>query len=335
MPSGIAFPDKRPYRLRRNDGSIITMSTTYPQPGESPVILTQDLVRTYGSGKNAYEAVSSINFHVNRGEVYGLLGTNGAGKTSTLEVIEGLVSASSGAVQVFGKDPFKQRQQVRPEMGIMLQSGGLPSQLTVWETITMWQGTCSHPRDPVVVLKEVDLLHRKDVRVGVLSGGEQRRLDLGCALVGDPTLLFLDEPTTGLDPESRRNVWKLLVQLKERGVTMILTTHYLEEAEMLCDRIAIMHAGTFAREGTLSELVATVSAEISFESQLAPPQLIGTTVASEGDEHTIYTDELQADTLQILEWARENSVELKHFAAHPATLEQLFLQIAGSTPVDA
>ncbi len=331
----MAFADKRPYLSLRWHGSIGAMSNSHPRPGETPVIRAHDLVRTYGSGKKAYEAVRGLSFQVNHGEVYGLLGTNGAGKTSTLEVIEGLVAASSGTVEVFGKDPYKQRSQVRPEMGIMLQSGGLPSQLTVWETITMWQGTCSHPRDPIVVLKEVDLLHRKDVRVGVLSGGEQRRLDLGCALVGDPTLLFLDEPTTGLDPESRRNVWKLLVQLKERGVTMILTTHYLEEAEMLCDRIAIMHKGSFAREGTLSELVSTVSAEISFASQLAPPQLTGTTVTSEGDAHTVFTEHLQEDTLRILEWARENSVELQGFAARPATLEQLFLQIAGSTPVEA
>lgn len=331
----MVFTDKRPYLSFRWHGSIGTMSKTHPLPGDSPVIRARDLVRTYGSGKKAYEAVRGLSFHVNHGEVYGLLGTNGAGKTSTLEVIEGLVAASSGKVAVFGKDPYKQRQQVRPEMGIMLQSGGLPSQLTVWETITMWRGTCSHPLDPIVVLKEVDLLHRKDVRVGVLSGGEQRRLDLGCALVGDPTLLFLDEPTTGLDPESRRNVWKLLAQLKERGVTMILTTHYLEEAEMLCDRIAIMHQGSFAREGTLSELVSTVSAEISFESQLAPPQLKGTTLTSEGDSHTIFTEHLQEDTLRILEWAKENSVKLEGFAARPATLEQLFLQIAGSTPVDA
>lgn len=209
----------------------------------SPVITATDLNRHYPSGRTSFVAVDNVSFHVERGEVFGLLGTNGAGKTSTLEILEGLAPADGGEVRVLGLDPVTDRQALRPQLGIMLQSGGLPAALTVAETMRMWAGTCSTLRDIDEVLVDVDLTHRADVKVGALSGGEQRRPDLACALVGDPRVIFLDEPTTGLDPESRRNVWGLLEGLKERGATMVLTTHYLEEAERLCDRIAIMHEG--------------------------------------------------------------------------------------------
>ena len=293
------------------------------------VLQVSDLTRSYGQGTKAFWAVKGLNFRVFRGDVFGLLGTNGAGKTSTLEILEGLAPATSGKVKVFGRDPFDDRALIRPRMGIMLQSGGLPSQLTVEETIKMWQGTCSNPRDPEEILADVELLHRLDVRVGALSGGEQRRLDLGCALLGNPELLFLDEPTTGLDPESRRNVWDLLLRLKKQGVTMVLTTHYLEEAETLCDRIAIMNEGTVAREGTLSELVNSVSAEITVSSVHTPPRLPGTTITTEQKRHIIYTKQLPQDALAVLEWARKNQLELEHFSARPASLEKVFLSIAG------
>ena len=293
------------------------------------VLQVSDLTRSYGQGTKAFCAAQGRNFRAFRGDVLGPLGTNGAGKTSTLEILEGLAPATSGKVKVFGRDPFDDRALIRPRMGIMLQSGGLPSQLTVEETIKMWQGTCSNPRDPEEILADVELLHRLDVRVGALSGGEQRRLDLGCALLGNPELLFLDEPTTGLDPESRRNVWDLLLRLKKQGVTMVLTTHYLEEAETLCDRIAIMNEGTVAREGTLSELVNSVSAEITVSSIHTPPRLPGTTITTEQKRHTIYTKQLPQDTLAVLEWARKNQLELEHFSARPASLEKVFMSIAG------
>ena len=292
------------------------------------VLQVRNLTRSYGKGKKEFQAVKGLDFRVSRGEVFGLLGTNGAGKTSTLEILEGLAPASSGEIKVFGRDPFVDKALIRPRMGIMLQSGGLPAQLTVRETIKMWQGTCSNPRDPEEILADVELLHRLDVRVGVLSGGEQRRLDLGCALLGNPELLFLDEPTTGLDPESRRNVWDLLLRLKEQGVTMVLTTHYLEETEVLCDRIAIMNEGAVAREGTLSELVNSVSAEITVSIARTPPRIPGTTVTTERGYHTISTQQLPRDALTILEWARENHLELERFSARPASLEKVFMSIA-------
>lgn len=293
----------------------------------TPAIDVTDLVRTYGD----YTAVKGLNFHVQRGEVFGLLGTNGAGKTSTLEVIEGLSAPSSGTVRISGLDPVADRAILRPELGIMLQSGGLPSQLTVAETMDMWHGTCTYPRAIKDVLADVDLLHRENVKVGALSGGEQRRLDLACALLGDPSILFLDEPTTGLDPESRRHTWQLLLDLKQRGVTMMLTTHYLEEAEFLCDRIAIMNAGEIAVEGTLAELVAREKSIISFVLrgvQVELPVLGGAEIIRDNHHVRIATTTLQQHTLEILTWAAETGIALEGFAAKPATLESVFMDIA-------
>ena len=307
-----------------------TLNTARQQT--TTVIEVADLSRIYGRGEKTYQAVRNCSFHVQRGEVFALLGTNGAGKTSTLEVMEGLAPPTGGQVRINGLDPVGDRDVLRPELGIMLQSGGLPSQLTVQETMTMWHGTCSHPRGIDEVLTDVDLTHRRDVKVGALSGGEQRRLDLACALLGDPSILFLDEPTTGLDPESRRQTWELLLALKKRGVTMILTTHYLEEAEFLADRIAIMDAGEIALEGTLRELVGRVRAEISFTTGHRHedlPQLTGAEVKRENNRVVISTAQLQDHTLRLLQWAADQGVELENFTARPATLESVFMSIAG------
>ena len=287
------------------------------------------LKRRYGD----FTAVDEISLTVAPGEVYSLLGTNGAGKSSTLEVMEGLARPSGGEVRVLGHDPAADRAQVRPHTGIMLQHGGLPQALTVAETMAMWAGTCSAPLPIDDVLRRVQLDHRRDVKVGSLSGGEQRRLDLACALVGNPSLLFLDEPTTGLDPESRRRVWELLRELNSAGVTMVLTTHYLEEAEYLCDRIAIMHRGRIDIEGTPAQLADTVPSEISFRLDRdlpALPELPGTATHRDGALVTVTTSHLQRDTLTVLRWADEHAVSLRDFAARPASLEQVFQRIAES-----
>lgn len=289
------------------------------------------LKRRYGD----FTAVDEISLTVAPGEVYGLLGTNGAGKTSTLEVMEGLARPSGGEVRVLGHDPAADRAQVRPHTGIMLQHGGLPQALTVAETMAMWAGTCSAPLPIDDVLRRVQLDHRRDVKVGSLSGGEQRRLDLACALVGNPSLLFLDEPTTGLDPESRRRVWELLRELNSAGVTMVLTTHYLEEAEYLCDHIAIMHRGRIDIEGTPAQLADTVPSEISFrldQDLPALPELPGTATHRDGALVTVTTSHLQRDTLAVLRWADEHAVSLRDFAARPASLEQVFQRIADGDP---
>ena len=292
------------------------------------VIRARGLRRTYGQGADAYEAVRGIDLDVAEGEVFALLGTNGAGKTSTFDLLEGLAVPSGGEVSVLGLDPVADRRRVRPHVGTMLQSGGLPAELTVAETLTMWRGTCTNPTTVDDVLERVRLTHRADVRVGSLSGGEQRRVDLACALLGQPRLLFLDEPTTGLDPESRRGTWQLLADLKASGVTMVLTTHYLDEAEALADRIAIMHRGEIVESGTLREIVAGQPSRISFDHPgLALPPLEGADVDARA-RVTVSTRDLQTHLLELLGWARAHHVHLGGLDARAASLESVFLDIA-------
>ncbi|MGK9274092.1 ABC transporter ATP-binding protein [Williamsia muralis] len=299
----------------------------------SNVITARGLRRTYGHGNDAFEAVKGIDLDVAEGEVFALLGTNGAGKTSTFDLLEGLSAPSAGDVEVFGLDPRKDRALVRPHMGIMLQSGGLPAELTIAETLAMWRGTCSNPTTAEVVLEQVNLTDRAHVRVGALSGGEKRRVDLACALVGQPRLLFLDEPTTGLDPESRRATWQLLADLKASGVTMVLTTHYLDEAEALADRIAIMHKGQIARRGTLRDIVDEHPARIVFDHPgLALPPLAGANVDARA-KVTVDTHNLQNHLSMVLAWAAAHGLHLNGLEARAATLESVFLDVAAD-PAD-
>ncbi len=292
------------------------------------VIRAEGLRRTYGSGRSAYEAVRGVDLEVGEGEVFALLGTNGAGKTSTLDVLEGLAAPTAGSVEVLGHDPRRERRKVRPHVGIMLQSGGLPAELTVLQTLQMWRGTCSNPTTTDAVLGQVDLQDRADVRVRALSGGEARRVDLACALLGQPRVLFLDEPTTGLDPENRRATWRLLADLKASGVTMVLTTHYLDEAESLADRIAILHDGEVARRGTLREIVQEHPATIAFDHPgVALPQLPGAEVDT-GSRVTVRTHDLQLHLAELLQWAAREHLELGGLDARAASLESVFLQIA-------
>ncbi|MEU4312756.1 ABC transporter ATP-binding protein [Nocardia sp. NPDC024068] len=316
------------------------MNTAKHQPPEirpagtsrpTDVITARGLRRVYGRGKDAFEAVGGIDLQVSEGEVFALLGTNGAGKTSTLDMLEGLVAPSAGSVEVFGLDPLRHRGEVRPQIGIMLQSGGLPAELTVLETLEMWRGTCTAPTTTDSVLERVGLADRANVRVGSLSGGEQRRVDMACALLGQPRLLFLDEPTTGLDPESRRRTWGLLAELKSTGVTMVLTTHYLDEAEALADRIVIMHKGAVARAGTLREIVDGHPARIVFDHPGLPlPQLRDAQVDARA-RVTVTTHDLQGHLSEVLEWAREHGLRLGGLEARAASLESVFLDIADDT----
>ncbi len=293
------------------------------------VIEVSEMTRRYGTGKAAFEAVSDLNLTVREGELFGLLGTNGAGKTSTLEIIQGLSRPSKGTVSIMGMDPIRHRRDVRPNLGIMLQKGGLPSDLTALESLQMWAGTCSNPLPAEEVLRRVDLADRANTRVKFLSGGEQRRLDLACAIIGQPRVLFLDEPTTGLDPESRRNTWTLIEDLRASGVTIMLTTHYLDEAERLCDRLAIMHKGRIVRSGTVSEVVAGHPARIRLELPDAPlPELPGARLDVEDGRVVVDTSALQDTLTDLLLWARQSGVRIDGLDARSASLESVFLSIA-------
>ncbi|MFC8178488.1 MULTISPECIES: ABC transporter ATP-binding protein [Nocardiaceae] len=293
------------------------------------IIEVDGMTRRYGTGKTSFEAVSDLNLSVREGELFGLLGTNGAGKTSTLEVIQGLSRPSEGTVSIMDMDPVRDRRDVRPNLGIMLQKGGLPSDLTALESLEMWAGTCSNPLPARDVLARVDLADRADTRVKFLSGGEQRRLDLACAIIGQPRVLFLDEPTTGLDPESRRNTWTLIEELKQSGVTIMLTTHYLDEAEQLCDRLAIMHKGRVVRSGTVADVISGHPAKIHLElPPVTLPELPGATLDIEGGRLVIATQTVQDTLTDLLLWARQSGVRLEGLDARAASLETVFLSIA-------
>ena len=212
-----------------------------------------------------------------------LFGVNGAGKTSALELVEGLAAPAGGTVRILGRDPRRDRAAVRRHLGVLLQSSGLPGDLTVRETVASWAGTLSTPRDVDEALGELDLGTKADVRVRSLSGGERRRLDVVLALLGRPRVVVLDEPTTGLDPESRRTVWAVLRGLVESGAAVVLTTHYLEEAEELADRIAVLRDGRIVLAGTQGEIAETQPATIRFtlpDGAPPPPTLPGVRVVS-------------------------------------------------------
>ncbi|MFJ9375299.1 ABC transporter ATP-binding protein [Streptomyces sp. NPDC101455] len=297
------------------------------------VIEVTDLRRVYGGG---FEAVRGITFSVRRGEVFALLGTNGAGKTSTVELLEGLAPASGGQVRVLGHDPYSERAAVRPRTGVMLQEGGFPSELTVAETARMWAGCTSGARPEAEALALVGLARRTDVRVKQLSGGERRRLDLALALLGSPEVLFLDEPTTGLDAEGRQDTWELVRALRDGGTTVLLTTHYLEEAEGLADRLAILSEGRIAVTGTPAEVTAGRPSRISFElpsgyfvgdlPPLGPLGVVRHEVA--GRVVRLQTQELQRAATGLLVWAERAGIELRRLEVRSASLEEAFLGIA-------
>ncbi|MEU6393320.1 ABC transporter ATP-binding protein [Streptomyces sp. NPDC046939] len=301
------------------------------------VIEVTDLRRVYGDGKRgSYEAVRGVSFSVGRGELFALLGTNGAGKTSTVELLEGLAAPAGGRVRVLGHDPHRDRDHVRPRIGVMLQEGGFPAELTVAETVRMWAGCTSGARPVGEALETVGLTGRGKVRVKQLSGGEKRRLDLALALLGRPEVLFLDEPTTGLDAEGRRETWELVRRLRADGTTVLLTTHYLEEAESLADRLAILHEGRIAAEGRVDEVVAAQPSHISFElpdgyhvGDLPPLGPLGVSDhETTGRLVTLRTDELQRAATGLLVWARDAGVELRRLDVRGASLEEAFLRIA-------
>ncbi|GGD20841.1 ABC transporter ATP-binding protein [Nocardioides daphniae] len=286
------------------------------------------LRRTYGSGDDAFEAVRGVDLTVRPGTVHALLGVNGAGKTSTLEVIEGLAAASAGQVRVLGLDPVADRREVRRRTGVLLQRSGFVADLTVRETLQMWAATVTDARPVEESLRMLDLERVADTRMRGLSGGEHRRVDLACALTGHPELVVLDEPTTGLDPESRRAVWRLVRELRDGGATVLLTTHYLEEAEQLADQVSIMRAGEIVREGTVAEIIAGHPSEISFRGHLELPWPTGAEVSHDGETTVLRVADLQPALTDLLVSARAAGVSLPMLDARSATLESVFLALA-------
>jgi ABC-2 type transport system ATP-binding protein len=303
--------------------------------GAQPAIEVRDVRRSYGE----LEAVRGIGFEVARGEVFCLLGPNGAGKTTTVEILEGYRSRNAGEVWVLGIDPASGSRELRDRVGIVLQHCGVQNDLTVTELIEMYGRYYTRRRPVDELIELVDLVGKRDVRAKNLSGGQRRRLDLALALVGDPDVVFLDEPTTGFDPAARRGAWSTVRSLCELGKTVFLTTHFMDEAQTLADRVAIMRAGEIIASGRPDELGGRDlrPAEIRFVLPAGwslgdLPDLDGAERSMQGDRVLITTREPVRLANRLTSWALERGVELAHFSVAQPTLEDIYLELTGADP---
>ena len=283
------------------------------------------------SATGPHVAVRGVDLAVRRGELYALLGTNGAGKTTTLEVLEGHRAAASGQVRVLGGDP-SDRRHIRPRTGIMLQDSGLASELSVRESVAL-AGAVSGRRDDVgELLERVGVSHRAGTRVAQLSGGEKRRVDFAMAVWGGPELVFLDEPTTGLDPASRAALWSVVEDLKAAGTTFLLTTHYLEEAERYAERVGLMHAGSIRHEGTVADLTRGGVGTIRFVPPGAVSDIPVPVSGTENGLAVIETRQVQRDVTVLMAWAAEHAVSLERFTVREPGLDDVFRTLRHQTP---
>ena len=273
-------------------------------------IAVRGLRKSYGD----LEAVRGVDFEIEQGEVFGLLGPNGAGKTTTVEILEGYRKRDAGEVSVLGHDPQSPGPDFRQRIGVVLQQSELWPNITVRETHWIFAGYYERPRDVDEVIELVGLAEKREARVKTLSGGQKRRLDLGLALVGDPDLVFLDEPTTGFDPAARRAAWEMIRSLRRLGKTVLLTTHYLDEAEQLADRVAVMRDGTIVRIGTPRELTtADLEVEISFRRN--------------GEEVVIRTSEPTRVLHELTGEAIATGEELERLEVRRPSLEEVYLAL--------
>ena len=269
----------------------------------------RELRKSYGD----HEAVRGITFDIAEGEVFCLLGPNGAGKTTTVEILEGYRSRDAGEVTVLGLDPGRRDRTLRERMGVVLQHSETWPQLTVVETLRIYAGYYRNPRDVGEVIELVGLVEKRDARIKVLSGGQKRRLDLGLALIGNPDLVFLDEPTTGFDPQARRNAWEMIRGLRALGKTILLTTHYLDEAQQLADRLAVLRDGVIVTEGTPGELVASSRTEISYREN--------------GEVQVVPTDEPTRVLHELTSRAVAQGRELEELEVRRRSLEDVYLEL--------
>jgi ABC-2 type transport system ATP-binding protein len=281
----------------------------------TPVVTVSGLTKSYGD----FEALKGIDFELRPGEVFGLLGPNGAGKTTTIEILEGYRKRDGGAVEVLGTDPAAAGLAWRNRIGVVLQSSAMYENLTVTEHLAQFAGYYERPRPVDEVVELIGLEEKRDDRARRLSGGQRRRLDLGLALIGDPELIFLDEPTTGFDPGARRRAWETIRSLRDLGKTILLTTHYLDEVEQLADRVAVLREGRIVASGTVDELTgATRATEIRY-------RLDGTEVVLETDEPTRVLHELTAKAL-------ERGEELEGLEVSRPSLEDVYLSLTQAEP---
>jgi len=295
-------------------------------------IRVRGLVKSYGS----VQAVRGIDLDIRQGEIFALLGPNGAGKTSTVEILEGYRRRDSGEVAVLGCDPGRDRAKMLPRVGIVLQKTGVERYLTVIESVRMYASYYPKPRSPDEVVQLVGLTEKRDSRVTKLSGGQTRRLDMAVALAGDPDLLFLDEPTTGFDPSARREAWEVVKNLASLGKTVLLTTHYMDEAQYLADRVAVIAAGRIVAQGTPATIGDRnlLGARIRYRLPpgVTPPDTLPGQPDTDGFTVITSADVLQ-DLHRLTGWAIDNRIALDGLEVTRPSLEDVYLSLTGEPEV--
>jgi ABC-2 type transport system ATP-binding protein len=305
----------------------------------SAAISVRGLVKTY-PGKPPVQAVRGVDLEVRTGECFGLLGPNGAGKTTTLEIIEGLLDPTAGEVEVLGRRWDTDEAGIRQRVGISLQETRLSDKLTVREVVTLFRSFYPTGLTPDEAIASVSLQEKARSYVEKLSGGQKQRLAVACALVGEPELLFLDEPTTGLDPQSRRELWDVIRRFKDRGRTVVITTHYMDEAERLCDRVAVVDHGRVIALGPPRELIMNLGGEhvveFTTDGELPRPVLDGCgqlptvrAVRPEGAGHTLTVGEPHLALPALMDHLRSAGVTLAGLTTRTATLEDVFVSLTG------
>ncbi|MBN2372153.1 MAG: ABC transporter ATP-binding protein [Vicinamibacteria bacterium] len=300
-------------------------------------VVVIELRKNYG----AVEAVRGVTFEIARGECFGLLGPNGAGKTTTIEILEGLLHPTSGQARVLGRRWGADDDEIRERLGVCLQQTVLSPKLEVHETVELFRSFYRAGRAPADMIAEVGLTEKAHARVGALSGGQRQRLAVACALIGDPELLFLDEPTTGLDPQSRRQVWDIVNEFKSRGRTALLTTHYMDEAERLCDRVAVIDHGRIIAQGSPDELIHSLGGDHVVEisvgdngsSRLDAGRLTDLpavrAVHQEVGVWSLAVTEPHVAIPALLDHLRDDSHELLRLTTRHASLEDVFVALTG------
>jgi ABC-2 type transport system ATP-binding protein len=298
-------------------------------------ISVQGLRKSYGEN----EAVAGIDFEVAPGEVFGFLGPNGAGKTTTIEILEGYRERSDGEVSVLGVDPAEPTRVWRERVGLVLQECELDPLWTVTEAVSLFARFYDDPRPVEETIELVGLGDKREARIGSLSGGQKRRADVAVGIVGDPDLIFLDEPTTGFDPSARRDAWNMIEGLKALGKTVFLTTHYMDEAQHLADRVAILRAGQIVAQGKTEEIAAAIgrSTMIGFaaDGELSVEDVRGAVsgaVSTAGDEVEIQTPDPQRDLYRLLALADQRGAELRELEVRRPNLEDVFLDLTREDP---